>query len=519
LQLDNVGDIARVTRASRLLYYLNLPRLYENVTLRSYPEIRYFEGQPEGFGAGSPFAMGLDGLVSRPVAGYVKGLTLVGNFKEHRQDEFEKGRVPDNTMMLNIVIRAAIDRTDKLERFKWELGSNPMKTVYQGLASRSTLTDLTLEFPTSRVPRPTATIPGIPSLKYLHLKGMDPLCYNDDPSLLLLEAKKLETLKIEWSPRMRREREPSIQLSLLFGRCYGATYKLPLKHFSMKNLFARKEAMLDFIMNPSTILSLTTINCMDPHDPGTIFVDSTWMVDNKGSSFINLKKLRIDRLDERRAEPLTVFVNLEEIYLINRNPKMHSPTASAVATNGVSVPASPDTPLTPRNTDVPKQLISIGSEYLAAISSRHGRTLKKLLLSDRWSLSTPVLKNLLLECPQLEQLGVAMERDFSPLDDLQEVSPNLKALRVLLKHDSDLLAMMKDVDIDTHCFGIGARTKGPEFDKFKWFGVADLYFHLGDVRQVRDPKSGELRPVRVVTPVTWDVIKEVEIWGEDTLEL
>jgi hypothetical protein len=34
-----------------------------------------------------------------------------------------------------------------------------------------------------------------------------------------------------------------------------------------------------------------------------------------------------------------------------------------------------------------------------------------------------------------------------------------------------------------------------------------------------NPKTGELRPVRGITPVTWDVIKHVEIWGEDTLEL
>ncbi|KIW03646.1 uncharacterized protein PV09_05394 [Verruconis gallopava] len=518
--LDNVGDIARVTRASRLLYYLNLPRLYEHVTLRSYPNIRYFDGQPEGLGAGSPFAMGLDGLVSRPVAGYVRTLTLVGHFKEHREDEFEKGRIPDNTMMLNIVIRAAIDKMDKLESFRWELSSNPMKTVYQGLSSRATLTSLIINFPTCRIPRPTVIIPGIPSLKYLHLKGMDPLCYNDDPSLLLLEAKRLETLKLEWNPRMRREREPSIQLSLLFGRCFAANYRLPIKHYAMKNLFARKEAMLDSIMNPATFQSLTAINCMDPHDPGTIFIDSTWMMSSHmGKEFTNLKKIRIDKLDEKRAEPLTEFENLEEIYLINRNPKASLPSSATASTNGISAPASPDTPITPINADVPKQLIAIGSEYLAAISSRHGKTLKKLLLSDRWSLSREVLMNLVRECPNLEQLGVAIDKDISPLEDLKEVCPNLKALRTLLRRDNPFFATIMEIDIDTHCFGIGARTAGKEYDNFRWFGIGDLYFRLGDVRHFKDPKSGQIRPVRVVTPVSWDVIKDVEIWGEDTLDL
>lgn len=485
--------------------------------------MRYFDGQPEGFGAGSPFAMGLDGLVSRPVAAYVKGLTLLGHFKEHKEDEFEKGRIPDNTMMLNIVIRAAIDRTDKLERFHWELNSSPMKTVYQGLSMRVTLTSLTLKFPSSRIPRPTTTIPGIPSLRYLHLIGMDPLCYNDDASLLPLEAKKLETLKLEWSPRMRREREPSVLLSLLFGRCYEAGYKMTAKHFGMKNLFARKEAIIDSIFDMERIESLSTINCMDPNEPGTIFVDRTWMMSSKPNEiFPKMKKIRIDRLDERRAEPLTIFENLEEIYLINRNPRadpLSASTGSVATLNGVSAPASPNTPLTPVNSDLPKQLISIGSEYLAAISSRHGKTLKKLLLSDRWSLSAEVLKNLLIECPHVEQLGVAIDKDFSPLDDLQEVSPNLKALRILIRPDSPIWQTMKDIDIDTHCFGIGANTAKPEFDNFKWFGMGDWYFHLGDVRQVRDPKTGTPKLVRVVTPVDWDTIKHVEIWGQDTLDL
>ena len=466
--------------------------------------------------------MGLDGLVSRPVASYVKGLTLFGNFKEYREDEFEKGRIPDNTMMLNIVIRAAIDKTDKLERFHWELNSSPMKTVYQGLALRASLTSLTLRFPNSRIPRPTTTIPGIPSLKYLHLIGMDPLCYNDDAGLLLLEAKKLETVKLEWSPRMRREREPSVLLSLLFGRIYEAGHKLSVKSWGMKNLFARKEAQIDSIMDFSVVESLTTINCMDPHEPGTIFVDRTWMLSPKDEKFDRLKKIRIDRLDERRAEPLTVFENLEEIYLINRNPKTESqaaPKGSIATINGVSAPASPNTPLTPVNSDLPKQLISIGSEYLAAISSRHGKTLKKLLLSDRWSLSAEVLKNLLMECPHVEQLGVAVDKDWAPLEDLQEVSPNLKALRILMRQDSPLWQTMKDIDIETHCFGIGIKTASPEFDNFTWFGIGDWYFHLGDIRQVKDAKTGAWRKVRVVTQVDWDTIKHVEIWGEDTLDL
>lgn len=61
--------------------------------------------------------MALDGLVSRNIGGYVKELSLEGAWKEVGFDEFEKGRVPDNTMMLNIVVKAALENMEKLEAF------------------------------------------------------------------------------------------------------------------------------------------------------------------------------------------------------------------------------------------------------------------------------------------------------------------------------------------------------------------------------------------------------------------
>lgn len=109
--------MARITRTSRLLYYLALPRLYERVTLRAYSSIRYVNDRPEGFGGGSPFSTGLDALISSPnnVAQYVKELHLCGNWKEIDMDDFSKGRVPDNSMILNVAIKAALVRAANLE--------------------------------------------------------------------------------------------------------------------------------------------------------------------------------------------------------------------------------------------------------------------------------------------------------------------------------------------------------------------------------------------------------------------
>jgi len=101
-----------------------LPALYRNVSLHSYNYIRCskVDDRPEGSGGASPFAMGVNGLVTRNVAVYVKKLKIWGDWKDHDAGENAKaGRVSDGSMMLSMSIRAAIDRTSALESFAYGL--------------------------------------------------------------------------------------------------------------------------------------------------------------------------------------------------------------------------------------------------------------------------------------------------------------------------------------------------------------------------------------------------------------
>lgn len=119
LQLDDLADIARVTRTSRLLHYMTLPQLYRQVTLTAYPETRYINGRPEGFGSGSPFAMALSGLMTSNAAAYVKEFRVRGSWKESGVEEYSQGKVPDSTMLLNVVVRGAIDKMVNMESFTY----------------------------------------------------------------------------------------------------------------------------------------------------------------------------------------------------------------------------------------------------------------------------------------------------------------------------------------------------------------------------------------------------------------
>ena len=98
---------------------MTLPRLYQEVTLRSYAETRYINGRPAGYGSGSPFAMGLNSLVSRNYTDYVERFRVVGEWREHDVDDYSKGLVPDNSMVLQVAMRAAMDKMKNLKSFAY----------------------------------------------------------------------------------------------------------------------------------------------------------------------------------------------------------------------------------------------------------------------------------------------------------------------------------------------------------------------------------------------------------------
>lgn len=108
---------------------MTLPQLYATVSLRSYDYIRYSRqsGRPDGCGMASPFSMGLNGLATRNVAGYVKRFRVYGQWKEYDVDECAKvGRVPDGSMLLNGLVRVAVEKMGVLDSFRYapsELGA------------------------------------------------------------------------------------------------------------------------------------------------------------------------------------------------------------------------------------------------------------------------------------------------------------------------------------------------------------------------------------------------------------
>ncbi|KAF2123187.1 hypothetical protein BDV96DRAFT_562084 [Lophiotrema nucula] len=532
--LDNVADLARITRTSRLFYYMTLPRLYEEVTLRSYSDIRYVNGRPEGYGNGSPFAMGLNTLVSRTFGDYVQSFKVIGEWKEHDTEDYKQGRVPDNSMMLQVVMRAALDKMKNMKAFAWELNTKPLQTVYQGIMTKPSLTSLTLRCPTRRIPRPTTLIPPLPNLTTLIVYDIDPLCYPDDFSLVLMTSKRLENLKLHWNPRMRESGEESVNLMNYFGRCLAAGQQIPLKRMALYNLYARNTGEgFEKVTDPLVVEEVTIVNCMGSSDPMTVFLDDTWRIQVANHPIPqNLKMMRGDATDPEHVKMLYRFKGLERLYLISNVPRNSKPNSVAVS------PTTPSTTTTPTvngnsNNGTPiseHQCKSLAGDYLAVIQANH-RTMRHLLLADRWQLSDDALYKLCQSCPNLEQLGFSSA--VPPLESLREILtlvPKLWALRILIRPGSELAEKLDTMEIEMHMFALGTELWRPQYSGVKYVGLGDKYvFKLGEVMypkgktsvpagQENSMNARRMGPMRRVTRVAREDVSHIEIWGMDTTE-
>ncbi|EAW13179.1 uncharacterized protein ACLA_016250 [Aspergillus clavatus NRRL 1] len=445
--LDDTGDIARLCRTCRVLNYMTLPQLYKNITLTSYDKIRYRGDEPEGIGSASPFSMGLNAVITRPYASLVRSLTLRGDWRENELEEHARvGRVPDSSMMLNIAVRAAIERMTELETFRWELSTKMLETVYLGLAQLPKLTSLTVRFPSSRHPRPTLVIPPMPHLRSLKITHIDPLCYPDDISTLLWKGKRLRELKMHWSPRMRIEQEPSVMLHDYFRKCIAARQPLRLKKLALQNLYARHSEDFNAAIDPSTLEEITFLSeSADNAKSLNTFFDSSWPT-GPPTHDVNVKSVRQDSTTKRHAEFLGHFTGLEKLYFVS---------ASRDATDYINSPRRllPSSALTPPSLDHSRSTLSASTDntpaaspssnsslqasirdnYLNTIMLNHSATLRHLLLPSHWPLSASTIARLVHASPQLEQLAFAT--DVSSMDTLSLVLPflrNLVALRLLV---------------------------------------------------------------------------------------
>ncbi|OAG44433.1 hypothetical protein AYO21_01429 [Fonsecaea monophora] len=551
---DDVASLARLCRTSRVLWYMTLPHLWRNVTLKSYRTIRYKDEVPEGFGSASPFSMGLNALVTRNVSSLVRSLSLEGEYSASDLYEYSRaGRVSESIMMLNIALRAAIDKCTHLERFRWDLDVRIQPNMYGGLAKLSRLEELWVRFPTNRSPQPSYDIPPLPNLKSLTITHYDPLCFPDDIATLLLHATRLSSLIMHFSPRMREQGEPSVVLTHFFRKNAAAKRKLRLRKMGLYNLLANADTVECLAaFDTSTVEDVTVLNTFGADEDALIagrestthFMDRTWhvMVNSKEHQ-PRPKSLRLDQLHKRHAMDLAQFVGLERLYLVNaryRPSKSNDTVAkcnSQGRSNGVGAldSASPSSEHSPwsgsivngnasaRNTPGPpasySATTSLRDLYITNICTICGPTLQHLILPARWPLPTSITARLIRSCPNLTQLAAAIEcAEDSQIEMLRLLVPFLSelwAIRVLTPsyspdcalggedgrkireaHDKfvclpDSMLEQKISEALTEHSRLGGLEQ-PDFQKLRYIGLESKVWEIGGV--VEDIVRREVDP-------------------------
>lgn len=417
-----------------------LPQLYRSLTLTSYDKIRYRGEQPEGIGSASPFTMGLNAVITRPYATLVRSITLRGDWKERELEEHaQAGRVPDSSMLLNIAVRAAVDRMTNLESFSWELNTKMLETVYAGLTQLPRLTSLTIRFPSTRHPQPTFVLPGMPHLRCLKITDIDPLCYPDDIATMLVKSKKLRELKLHWSPRMRIAQEPSVSLHDYFRKCIAAKQPLPVKNLCFQNMYAFHSEEFNIAFDPTTVEDVTFLSGTDNIGFVNTFVENSWPTVPPHKK-LKLKSIRMDALSKRNSEFLGNFKGLERLYFVNvtadSSDYLNSPRPGAWSALSALTPPVSEYPNGTTGNSPASQLnmaLSVRDIYMTNITMNHGASLRHLLLPSKWPLSTAMIARLVHSCPNLEQLALATE--LSSMESLGMLVPFLRelvALRLLI---------------------------------------------------------------------------------------
>ena len=413
-----------------------------------------------------------------------------------------------------------------------------LPTIWQGLAQKSSLKKLTVKFPSTRHPRPITLIPPIPNLEYLHLFDMDPLCYADDVSLLLLGSKKLRDLKLHWSPRMREAREPSIHKAAYFGRCVAANYSIPLRSASVQNLYAHHDNDCGNVIDLTKVSELTFLNSSGGinDDGATAFMDGTWRQPDEATTPKQLKLLRIDKVSREQCEFISHIKGLEKLYLIG--PQCRARNTKDPSGSITPLPNSPASTTSSLNSSDMNNIVALKDDYIDAITRSHGPTLTHLLLLPQWRLTNDDIAIIVRQCPNLQQLGIGVEFDnFSHLRLLVPFLSKLTSLRLLGNpDDSSFVNKMRDLDEKgLHEEKIGEDTANREWSQLKFIelGADDQIFEIGSHASSKEvmrkegsvecegSRVGKAKMVRrrPVTKRKWEDVQHIDIWKMDSPDI
>lgn len=327
----------------------------------------------------------------------------------------------------------------------------------------------------------------------------------DDMSMLLLHSKKLEDLRLHFSPRMRRECESSLSFHSMFGRCAKAGYLLNLKHFALHNFFGNMDGM-DLIFNPETCKSVTFLDTFGGpgSSPSNVYIDESWR-EIPMHMRTDFRSTRTNEYAMRHADLISKATGMERMYFISdKVSKAEGAVASPITPSGDTPPAD-------------HEMLQTGREYLYALTRFHGQTLKHLLLRDQWALTPDEVAELVRYCPNLEQLGLALNfNNHRTMRLLLPFLPKLKVFRIL--HNEWLSSNTYTLTHEERVEKMSADLWKCGAHQLQWMGIADTVYKVGrNYQAVKDDGTTEWK--REVTVVPREEVQHIEIFFLDVLDI
>ena len=448
-----------------------------------------------------------------------------------------------------------------------------LSIIWDGLVDKETLRTLTIRCPTDRMPSPVHTVPGMPHLKSLTISHIDPLCYPDNFQVMLHESPNIEHLKMHWSPRMRRERETSVNLNMYFGRIYASNRRMRLKSIAMQNLYCLgHEGNFLGMYDPDYLESMTAIDATGgADDEGNMaFVASP---PKRLAPMPKLRILRGNKVSAHHCAGLAKMRPLQQYYLLSGQDlqELDTPTSSrtgSIASPGSQIsvsqrgslydghrsvsgtpqsisdarssPSSVSNPYatasTPASSTTPAPVVALSQRYTDNIFRHHGRMLTHLLLLPQWRLSMDDLKQLTSSCICMRQLGIGVQNSgFETLQILVPNMPHLWALRILDSPKEwapadDANDSMRAED-EWYEEKISDQTWQSGWDELQWLGLGSLCFELLGPESARTPRNSndsedsgddmeaDSNQRRRVARRPLLAVKDIEIWKMDRKQI
>ena len=372
--------------------------------------------------------------------------------------------------------------------------------------------------------------PAIPTLTDLFIHDIDPLCYADDISFLLLGSTNLRHLKLHWSPRMRQCNEPSVHPAVYFGRIEAARIMMKLRSLSVCNLFTYKAEHCPNVFDPMTLESITFLNSTSAlgDNGGTAFMDGEDWRSTPEWKMPNLRSFRVDRVSRTQCEFIANLAGLERLYLVG--PQARASGITSAADSPTPLPRSPESGTntsSPSSTDS-TSIVALKDAYLSTITSVHGPTLKHLLLLPQWRLSEDQIATIVRCCPNLEQIALGAEMGtFNQMRILIPFLKKITCVRILSNPDDPaFLDLMREKGrTGKHMQKMEEETIGPQWDHVRYFelGSDEMIYELGTRYKVQVPgeNEGEVQEVwkRPIKKVERGRVAHIPIFAMDSMDI